>query len=31
VERLPEALAERGSSVTELDLPFVLFDADAAH
>lgn len=27
---LPEALAEEGNGVTDLDLPFVLFDADPA-
>jgi hydroxyethylthiazole kinase-like uncharacterized protein yjeF len=30
VRWLPDALIERGVSTTELDLPFVLFDADAA-
>jgi len=30
VEMLPEALAERGDGVSDLDLPFVVFDQDAA-
>ncbi|MGE0160119.1 MAG: NAD(P)H-hydrate dehydratase [Gemmatimonadales bacterium] len=30
IRHLPEALAERGTSATDLDLPFVTFDADAA-
>lgn len=31
VRWLPDALAERGAGVTDLDLPFVTFDLDAAH
>ena len=30
VERLPEALAERGDGASDLGLPFVVFDQDAA-
>jgi len=30
VERLPDALAERGDGDSDLDLPFVIFDQDAA-
>jgi ADP-dependent NAD(P)H-hydrate dehydratase / NAD(P)H-hydrate epimerase len=30
VHHIPDALTESGSSVTDLDLPFVLFDADPA-
>jgi hypothetical protein len=31
IEHLPDALAETGDGVTELDLPAVIFDNDPAH